>query len=270
MKIAFSLIVKDDGSAQNWLEMIAAAGFAGLEPTFVLEGTLPTAADPRRSAERLTDMANRAGLAIPSMRGGPGFWGTFASADAEKRKRAVTLAADAMEAVKIMGGDTLLIVPGQWEEGVSYGQTWKNAIETANRVAEVSERIGIKVGLENVENRFLLSPREWMQFLDEVGSDRVRMYFDVGNVVYMKLGRPEQWMVELGKEYITRIHFKDSGMGGPLTYLLEGAVNWPAVGDAIRKIGYDDWVGIELTPPMHCVEVWLEGTRKAAEQIVRK
>ena len=89
MKLAFSLIIKDDGDASSCLRRIASAGFSGVEPTFGLEGTLPTAADPRRSAEKLAGEAARVGLEIPSMRGGPGFWGTFASADSEKRRRAV-------------------------------------------------------------------------------------------------------------------------------------------------------------------------------------
>src|SRR5438046_2076983 len=81
---------------------------------------------------------------------------------------------------------------------------------------------GLEVGLESVENRFLLSPREWTQFLDDVANPaRVRMYFDVGNVVYMRVGHPQQWIRQLGRKYITRIHFKDAAFGGPQCYLLE-------------------------------------------------
>jgi hexulose-6-phosphate isomerase len=203
------------------------------------------------------------------MRGGPGFWGTFASEDAGKRRAAVELASKAFEALKVLGGDTLLIVPGQWEAQQSYASVWSNALDTARRVTDVAERAGIKVGLENVENRFLLSPREWMQFLDEVGSPRVRMYFDVGNVVYLRLGFAEQWIRQLGRKYITRVHFKDAGVGGPLTYLLEGAVDWPAVRSALREIGYDDWIGVELNLPAHHPEAMLAGTYRAAEQILR-
>ena len=47
---------------------------------------------------------------------------------------------------------------------------WEGALDSARRVAEIAQRLGIKVGLENVENRFLLSPREWMEFLDAVGN----------------------------------------------------------------------------------------------------
>jgi L-ribulose-5-phosphate 3-epimerase len=268
MKIAFSLIIKDDGSPERMLEMIRAGGFQGVEPTFGVEGTLPTTADPRRSAEKLKTLADKSGLRIPSMRGGPLFWGTFASSDPAQRKRAIQLAEQALDAVKIMGGDMLLIVPGQWEADLTYTAVWENALETAKGIADVAGRAGIKVGLENVENRFLYSPREWMQFLDAVGSDRVRMYFDAGNVVYLRQGFPDQWIRELGKKYITRIHFKDATQDGKLTYLLEGQVNWPAVRSAIRDIGYDDWIGIELTLPTHHVDAMLAGTYLAAETIL--
>ena len=269
MKLSFSLIVKDDAGAQRLVQSIRAAGFQGLEPTFVPEGTLPTAADPRDSATRLRRLTDEAGLAVPSIRGGPGFWATFASDDSSKRAAAVELATKAFEALRILGGDTLLIVPGQWEPHQSYASVWKNALDTARRIADAAETAGINVALENVENRFLLSPREWTQFLDEVASPRVRMYFDVGNVVYLRLGHPEQWIRQLGRKYISRVHFKDAGVGGPLTYLLEGAVNWPSVRAALREIGYDDWIGIELPLPQHHPEAMLAGTYKAAEAILR-
>jgi hexulose-6-phosphate isomerase len=268
MKFAFSMVIKADGSERRWIEMVRDAGFEGVEPTFGLEGTLPTAADPRPSAQRLRRLADDVGLRLPSMRGGPGFWPTFASSDPAQRAKAVDLARRAMEAVQIMGGDTLLIVPGQWDAGQTYEQVWRNALDTARRIADLSARMDVQVALENVENRFLLSPREWAQFLDEVGSHRVRMYFDVGNILYLRLGHPEQWLRQLGRKYIARVHFKDAGVGGPLTYLLEGQVNWPGVRDAIREIGYDDWIGIELILPSHHPEAMLAGTYRAAEMIM--
>ncbi len=269
MKLAFSMVLKDDDSCEELLQQVRAAGFDGVEPTFGIEATLPSASNPNASAMRVRRFADQIGLAIPSMRGGPGFWATFASGDASKRRAAVDLAAKAFEALRILGGNTLLIVPGQWEAHQTYANVWNNAIDSARRIAELAERAGITVGLENVENRFLLSPREWIQFLDEVASPRVRMYFDVGNVVYLRLGHPEQWLRELGSKYITRIHFKDAGVGGPLTYLLEGAVNWPAVRSAMREIGYDDWIGIELNLPAHHPEAMLAATHRSAEAILR-
>ena len=67
------------------------------------------------------------------------------------------------------------------------------------------------IGIENVWNRFLLSPLETARFLDEIGSPWVGMYLDVGNVVY--LGYPEQW-VELLAKHIKKLHMSDYRFGG--------------------------------------------------------
>jgi len=268
MKLAFSMVVKDDEQAVRMLEMVRAGGFEGVEPTFGLEATLPVAGDPRTSAEKLKKMADKIGLTIPSMRGGPGFWPTFASVDPQQRKRAVELASKAMEAVKIMGGDTLLIVPGQWDASCTYKQTWDAAVETGRTIAEIAEKVGMKVGLENVENRFLMSPRDWVGFLDEIGSKWVRMYFDVGNVVYLKQGWPDQWMRELSKAYITRIHIKGATNDGKLVNLKEGAVNWLAVRGAMNEIGYENWVGVELAIPTGDVMGFFARSYRDAREIL--
>ena len=265
--LAFSMVVAKD-TAERWVDMIKAAGFDGVEPTFVPEGTLPCVADPRRTAEKLRSIADKAQLAIPSMRGGPGFWPTVGSADGQQRDKAVERAGKAMEAVKIMGGDTLLVVPGRWEGDQTYSQMWDNALDSAKRIAEVADRAGVTVGLENVENKFLLSPRDWMRFLDAVDSESVRMYFDAGNVVYLGLGYPDQWLLDLGRKYITRVHFKDADDRGELRYLLEGEVNWPAVTEAMKTIGYDDWVGVELLPPKHHSAAMVDATCRSARGIL--
>lgn len=64
----------------------------------------------------------------------------------------------------------------------------------------------IHIGVENVWNKFLLSPLEMRAFIDEIGSEWIGSYFDVGNVVYA--GYPEQWIRILGKR-IKKVHFKD-------------------------------------------------------------
>jgi len=266
--LAFSLVLKDDVEAPCWLERLKSAGFDGIEPTFAPEGTLPTLADPRSSAQKIRQLAESADLKIPSMRGGSLFWSTFGSPEDSQRRRAVEVARQAMEALTIMGGDTLLIVPGRWEGNQTYSELWSHALETAQQVAEIAAAHHIHIGLENVENRFLLSPHEWKEFLDAVGSKYVGMYFDVGNVVCCGLGYPEHWLREIGRERVKRLHFKDATKEGRLTYLLEGEVNWPAVAAVMRDIGYTDWVTIELTPSTFYPQVMLEGTVRAARAIL--
>ena len=66
----------------------------------------------------------------------------------------------------------------------------------------------VKIGCENCcsEQRFLMSPREFKLFLDDVASPWVGLHLDVGNI--HDTGFPEQW-IEIHGPRITRVHVKD-------------------------------------------------------------
>src|SRR5690606_16928419 len=102
---------------------------------------------------------------------------------------------------------------------------------------------GVQVCVENVWNKFLLSPLEMRGFLDGLKSSSVGSYFDVGNV--LATGYPEHWIQLLGSR-IKRVHFKDYrravGTADGFCDLLSGDVNWPGVVSALCSIGYDGWV----------------------------
>lgn len=266
-RLAFSTVIPAGSRGNDRLSLIADAGFDGVEPTFVPQDTWPCVEDPRPSAVKLRKAADRLGLAVPSMRGGPEFWPNFASPDRACRDRAVALADSALEAVDLMGGDTLLIVPGRWEPTQSYEQHWNNALETAKRIAEVAEKHCMTVALENVENRFLMSPNEWALFLDQVGSPRVRMYFDVGNVLRNCQGHPHQWLLQLRK-YIRRVHFKDAREGERIVGLFEGQVDWAAVRSALRAVEYQDWIGVELDIPDQDPAAMLKNSFNSARKVL--
>ena len=192
------------------------------------------------------------------MRGGPLFWPLFGSDRPEEKEKALLLARDAFHALQMMGGDTLLIVPGRWEKGHSYQRLYRNSLQTAKEIAAIAERYRMTVGLENVENRFLLSPREWCELIDEVNSPVVRMYFDAGNVVYLNLGQPSDWLRDLGKNRICRIHVKDCVIEDKgfrrmqaAVSLGEGNVDWTDLFAAVREIGYAGWISVEISVPDH-------------------
>ncbi|HIE03734.1 MAG TPA: sugar phosphate isomerase/epimerase, partial [Candidatus Latescibacteria bacterium] len=176
VKIGFSLILRD--KAEGLLRAVKEAGFQGVEPTFHPEG-IPSPERAEGEAEMLRELAQGLGLEVPSMRGGPLFWEAFPF----QVERTLDLTRRALEAVKAMGGDTLLVVPGRWREGTSYVELYERGVELTKEMGRIAEEVGVRIGFENVENKFLLSPKEWSEFLDEVGSPYVGMYFDVGNVI---------------------------------------------------------------------------------------
>ena len=117
----------------------------------------------------------------------------------------------------------------------------------------MAERLGVNIALENVWMRFLLSPMEWKLFLDQFNTERIGMYFDVGNCL---IYAPAQDYVELlGAKYIKAVHLKNwkgDDCGGTLhgfgDSILEDDVDYRALFAALGKIGYDKTFTVEMIP----------------------
>jgi L-ribulose-5-phosphate 3-epimerase len=143
-----------------------------------------------------------------------------------------------------MGGSVLLVVPGQIQADIAYDEHWKRVVEYGQRVSKIAEEFDAIIGLENVEARFPLSLKDWRDLITAINHPRVRMYLDVGNITWLGLGFPEQWIAAL-KGLICQVHFKDAEFGGVLRNLLAGDVDWPAVVGALRNSGYEGWISVE-------------------------
>lgn len=141
-----------------------------------------------------------------------------------------------MKNIKELGGDMVLLVPAVVKPHTSYQDAWTRSVERVKILAEEAERLGITIGIENVWNKFLLSPIEAAAFIDEIDSKYVNFWFDVGNVV--QFGYPEDWIRTLGHR-IGRVDIKDfKRKGNSFCKLTEGDVDWPEVMRAFDEIGF--------------------------------
>ena len=156
------------------------------------------------------------------------------------------------------------------DKKVDYQTAYDRSLESLNELKCVAEELQIQIGLENVWNKFLLSPMEMKDFIDKIGSEYVGSYLDVGNTVYC--GYPEDWVRILGKR-IRKVHFKDyrrqaGGLHG-FVDLLAGDVNYPEVMKAFREIGYDGWVSAEMIPAYkYHTETLIYNTSRAMDAIL--
>ena len=104
------------------------------------------------------------------------------------------------------------------------------------------------VAVEEVWNKFLLSPLEFARYVDEFDSPWLKAYFDVGNVVFY--GYPQDWIRTLGQR-IVNVHLKDFKLDRPGGHfhwknLGEGDIDWVEVRKALGEIGYDGYVTTEI------------------------
>ncbi len=160
--------------------------------------------------------------------------------------------AGALDLAKLYGATSVLYVAGRVNEKKRYDVNYKETQEIIRAAIGYAEKTGIKILVENVWNNFLLSPLEMAQYIDELDSDAVGVYFDVGNVV--RFGWPDQWIRILGKrigkldikEY-SRKKQRDEGLWkGFQVELGEGDCNWPEVRKALAEIAYTGWATAEV------------------------
>ncbi len=237
-------------SFERGLELIKKAGFDGVElwlgevPWFQMSTADAEVRELRRKVEN-------AGLAVSNVSTGMHWKYPLSARDPRVREHGVRIVERQIEAASLLGTDAILVVAGLVTEEVPYNEVYARCVETLKTLADQASRAKVRIGCENCnsEHRFLISPREFWQFLNDVGSPSVGIHLDVGNI--HDTGYAEQW-IEIHGPRITRIHVKDvmkkRGRCGASVYtnLFLGDNNWPAIRAALEKVGYDGWLVAEM------------------------
>lgn len=232
------------------------AGFDGIELALNETGELSLESNEQELLGYKAQAAD-AGIALTSLASGLYWTYSLTSSQSGVRSKARDIVKKQLESAAILGVDTILVVPGAVgvdfipnSEIVPYDKAYDYALEAFQLLAEEAEAVKVSIGIENVWNKFLLSPLELRDFIDKIDCPYVGSYFDVGNVLFS--GYPEHWIRILNKR-IKKVHFKDyrreaGGLHG-FVDLLAGDVDYPEVMKALSEIGYEGYVIAEMIPP---------------------
>ena len=194
------------------------------------------------TARRQAKLAKEAGVPIHGLV--YGWWPPFPGPDMAVVKKSIAGMENALRCANAIGAGTVLLVPTRLTETFSYADAYKRSQQYVRELIPVAKEMGVVIAVENVWNKFLLSPLEFARYLDELDSPWVRAYFDVGNVIIY--GYAQHWIRTLGKRII-KIDLKDfKRKGYEWTNLLDGDVNWPEVVRALDEIGFEGYMTAEL------------------------
>jgi hexulose-6-phosphate isomerase len=260
---------------EEGLKMIKDAGFEAVEVNTTEDGGILNLNCKEDEAKKVAEIIRKNGLEIASLLVGQ-FWKyPLSSPNPEIRKKGEELLEKGIKIAKYLGTDAILVVPGVVAslsgegEIVSYDVAYKNSQESIKKYVELAEKNNVYICVENVWNKFLLSPVEMKRFVEEIGSEYVKVYFDVGNILI--IGFPEMWIRILGK-LIKRIHLKDFKLSvgniNGFCDLLEGDVNWYEVIKALKEVGYDSYLTAELGPYKCYPETKIYNTSLAMDKIL--
>ena len=253
MKISVNYWMLEGGAEAKLpvLEAIKRAkelGFDAIELCIFSEGVL-TDNTTESECKQIAAYAEKTGIEISSLASCENWEKPPTVNDPEARKKAIEFTKKALQITAWLGTDVYLYVPGTVSEAVPYDICYERAAEAIRQLIPVAEQTGVAIGVENVWNKFLLSPLEMRDFIDSFNSKMVVCYFDVGNVLLT--GYPEHWIKILGDQ-IKRIHIKDFkvsvGTFEGFVDLLEGDVDFEKVKKALADISYDGYVTSELMP----------------------
>lgn len=265
-------------SIKDNLNLAKDAGFEGVELALNGTGELSMESTEKEIID-VKKIADDLGLSLYSLSCGLCWDYRLSDDDKNMRRKAKDMIKKQLDTAKLLGADTVLVIPGVVnvefsypEKKVAYDVVYERALEGLNELKSYAEDLKVNIGLENVWNKFLLSPMEMRDFIDKIGSDYVGSYLDIGNTMYCSY--PEDWIRILGKR-IKKIHFKDyrlqaGGLHG-FVDLLAGDVNYPEVINALEEIGYDDWVSAEMIPNYkHYTDTIIYNTSNSMDKILRR
>jgi len=229
---------------EDLLTAAGAAGFDGLELVIGTDGALRFDT-PVSECQRIARRAADIGVDICGLATGE-FWRlNFGLADEGDRAAALDMTLRMLDRAAALEAGAILVVPaivGRWNEKtplVLYADALQRTLDALAQLRYEAESRGVVIAVENVWNRFLLSPVEMASLVDHISSPNVGVYFDTGNV--LAFGYPEDWIRTLAQR-IRRIHIKDYTLSRPgmdgFCPLGEGDVNWPLVLAALQAIDY--------------------------------
>jgi hexulose-6-phosphate isomerase len=216
------------------------AGFDAIEMQTITGGD---------EAAEIRDAARTTGLRIHSVMNMDHWRFPLSSSDPEVVKRSVAGMETSLRNAALWGADTVLLVPAIVDATTSYGDAWTRSQRVIReRLLPLARELKVIVAVEEVWNKFLLSPLEFARYVDELESPWLKAYFDVGNVVFY--GYPQDWIRTLGPR-IAKVHLKDFQLDRPngrfvWRNLGEGDIDWPQVRRAFADVGYTGWFTTEV------------------------
>ena len=126
---------------------------------------------------------DKTGLTIHGVSGSRHWQDPLSDPDPEVVGRGVAAIRREFADCKAYGGTTVLVVPAVVTGKVSYRDAYHRSQKHIRELIPDAEKHGIKIAIEEVWNKFLLSPLEFARYIDEFDSPWVGAYFDVGNIV---------------------------------------------------------------------------------------
>ena len=200
--------------------------------------------DGNEAAVKIKNAADKAGLRIHSVMNQAHWRYPLSSPDTQDVETSMRGMQASLHQARLYGADAVLLVPAVVRDDTTYEQAWERSQKQIRRLIPLAEKLDVIIAIEEVWNKFLLTARDFVQYIDEFEHPLIQAYLDVGNMVHY--GVPQHWIRQVGKR-IVKVHLKDYvRRTRQFVNLGEGDVNWDEVRKAFADVGYTGAATVEL------------------------
>lgn len=222
-------------SIEDRFKLAADLGIEGVE--------IGTVRDPKTLKEMIV-AAEKTGVRIHSIMNSDHWGSPLSSADPEVVSRGMKCMEVSLQNAHDCGADAVLLVPAVVNPSTMYKDAYERSQKEIRKLLPLAEKLKVVIAIENVWNKFLLSPLEFARYVDEFENPFLKAYFDAGNVVLF--GYPQDWIRTLGGR-IVKVHVKGFDAGrSRFVNLRDGTIDWPEVRRALKEVGYKGFMTAEL------------------------
>ena len=123
--------------------------------------------DDDDEAHKVKEAADKAGLRIHSVMNMRHWEYPLSSPDPKDVEMSLEGMRTSLRQAKLYGADTVLLVPAVVREDTTYEQAWERSQQQVRKLIPDAEKANVIIALEEVWNKFLLTPRDFVQYVDE-------------------------------------------------------------------------------------------------------
>jgi hexulose-6-phosphate isomerase len=200
----------------------------------------------QNTAEEIKNAADKANMGIDSVMNMDHWDYPLSSSDPVVVEKSLAGMRTSLHNARLWGSDAVLLVPAVVNPQTSYRDAWTRSQTQIRKLIPLAAELRIVIAIEEVWNKFLLSPLEMDRYIREFQSPWIRAWFDVGNVLLN--GYPQDWIRTLGKNTV-KLHVKDFKRkkdGYAWVNLGDGDADWAEVRKALADTGYSGSAIAEL------------------------
>ena len=222
-------------SIEEKFKLAKRVGFEGIE--------VPTTEDSK-VADEIKEAARTTGIDVHSVMNQSHWKYPLSSSDPSVIRKSMKSMETSLYNAKEFGADTVLLVPAVVNAETSYRDSYVRSQRHIKELLPLAKELNVIIAVENVWNKFLLSPMEFARYVDEFDSPFLKAYFDVGNIALY--GIPHDWIQTLGNR-IVKVHIKGfHEKRKEFVNLGDGTIDWLEVRRAFSEIGYSGYITAEL------------------------